>query len=87
MKYLNPSKFYVYDNDRIKIRQLLVEDRTMDHFAEIIDNDTLVDTTKAIIMHVTKCPVVDPLYPLVELEPSSILSSRAKGHCVILYKY
>ncbi|XP_065910403.1 uncharacterized protein [Dysidea avara] len=78
MKYLNPSKFYVYDNDRIKIRQLLVEDRTMDHFAEIIDNDTLVDTTKAIIMHVTKCPVVDPLYPLVELEPSSILSSRVK---------
>ena len=60
MKYLNPSKFYVYDNDRIKIRQLLVEERTMDHFAEIIDNDTLVDTTKAIIMHVTKCPVVDP---------------------------
>ena len=54
MKYLTPSKFYVYENDRIKIRQLLVEDRTMENFAEIIDNDTLVDTTKAIIMHVAK---------------------------------
>jgi len=54
MKYLNPSKFYVYDNDRIRIRQLLVVDRTMEHFAEITDNDTLVDITKAIILHVEK---------------------------------
>ena len=64
MKYLSPSKFYVYENDRIKIRQLLVEDRTMEYFAEIVHYDTLVDTTKAIIMHNTKCPVVEPsIYP------------------------
>ena len=58
MKYLNPSKFYVYENDRIKIRQLLDEDKLMEH-VEVMDNDLLVDTTKAIVMHITKSPVLD----------------------------
>jgi len=57
MEYLSPlSKFYVYENDRIKIRQLLVEDKLMEH-VEVMDNDLLVDTTKAIVMHITKSPV------------------------------
>ena len=53
MEFLSPlSKFYVYENDRIKIRQLLVEDELMEH-VEVMDNDLLVDTTKAIVMHIT----------------------------------
>lgn len=50
MKYLKPCDFYIYKNDRIKIRDLLIKERTLDQFSKMNDND-IVDPGNAIIMH------------------------------------
>ena len=50
MRYLKPCNFYIYKNDRIKIRDLLVKERTLDEFNKMNDSD-IVDPSNAIIMH------------------------------------
>jgi len=50
MRYLRPCEFYIYRNDRIKIRDLLIKELTLEQFSKMNDNDT-VDPSNAIIMH------------------------------------
>ena len=49
MRYLAPCDFYTYKNDRIKIRDLLIKERTLDEFSKMNEND-IVDPDLAIIM-------------------------------------
>ena len=50
MRYLKPCDFYIYKNDRIKIRDLLIKEKTLEQFNKMSDND-IIDPTNAIIMH------------------------------------
>jgi len=60
MRYLRPCEFYLYRNDRIKIRDLLIKELTLEQFSKMNDNDT-VDPSNAIIMHSIKTE--DSIYP------------------------
>ena len=50
MRYLKTCDFYIYKNDRIKIRDLLIKEMTLDQFSKMNDND-IVDVSNAVIMH------------------------------------
>ena len=50
MRYLKHCNFYIYINDRIKIRDLLIKERTLNEFDKMNDSD-IVDPSNAIIMH------------------------------------
>ena len=49
MRYLTPCDFYAYKNDRIKIRDLLIKERTLNEFSKMNEND-IVDPDNAIIV-------------------------------------
>ena len=49
MRYLTPCDFYTYKNDRIKIRDLLIKERTLDEFSKMNESD-IVHPDIAIIM-------------------------------------
>ena len=49
MRYLTPCDFYTYKNDRIKIRDLLIKERTLDEFSKMNESD-IVDPNIAIIL-------------------------------------
>ena len=49
MRYLKTCDFYIYKNDRIKIRDLLIKELTLDQFSKMDDND-IVDDSNAIIV-------------------------------------
>ena len=49
MRYLMPCDFYTYKNDRIKIRELLIKEKTLDEFSKMNESD-IVDPSNAIII-------------------------------------
>ena len=49
MRYLMPCDFYTYKNDRIKIRDLLIKEKTLDEFSKMNESD-IVDPSNAIII-------------------------------------
>ena len=49
MRYLKTCDFYIYKNDRIKIRDLLIKELTLDQFSKMNDND-IVDGSNAVII-------------------------------------
>ena len=49
MRYLKTCDFYIYKNDRIKIRDLLIKELTLDQFSKMNDND-IVDVSNAVII-------------------------------------
>ena len=49
MRYLKTCDFYIYKNDRIKIRDLLIKELTLDRFSKMNDND-IVDGSNAVII-------------------------------------
>ena len=50
MRYLKTCDFYIHKNDRIKIRDLLIKELTLDQFSKMNDND-IVDVSNAVIIH------------------------------------
>ena len=57
MKYLKNCDFYIYKNDRIKIRDLLIKELTLEQFSKMNDSD-IVDPDNAVIMR-----YMDSFYP------------------------
>ena len=49
MRYLKTCDFYIYKNDRIKIRDLLIKELTLEQFSKMNDSD-IVDPDNAVII-------------------------------------
>ena len=87
MRYFMPCDFYTYKNDRIKIRELLIKEKTLDEFSKMNESD-IVDPDNAIIIHYMRCDARHPKYSIYTFSKlsSTHTARNSKGELQDFYE-